>query len=290
MTVKNNKERGINMNIRNIFATMLPLLLIASSAQATNWEMIIKATTASNAVNKLSLGQKDNATDGFDGRYEVPAYVEGNISAYFPHDDWSEEASKYWRDIKGTGEEKSWDIRVESPQTDDVITLSWKSATIVDGINITLTDNATGESVDMTAAQSYSYTNSGPRGFTVNSAGLAERGKPARPAASFQRFDSGSDANLPLGGSVDAGGNTITYRAEVYSDRNLTSLVASAGEISAEGQDVSWNIGSLPDGVYYYRVESHNGYDYSGWSNTRALRVGSASDARSDKALGGKRF
>ena len=69
----------------------------------------------------------------------------------------------------------------------------------------------------------------------------------------------------------------------------MNNMVASATGLSNEAGDVLLSAGILADGVFFYRVDVYNSYEYSGWSSTRAFRVGQGS-GRTDKALGGKRF
>jgi hypothetical protein len=140
---------------------------ISTPVMAADWEANITALTSTEARNRLSFGQRQDATDGFDGQYDVPAYIAGNISAYFPHTEWSNPAKLYWRDIKAPDLQKSWLFTVESVLNNTNISLSWDSTQIPQGFTATLVDNTTGASVDMTSLGVYTYTNTGPRQFFI---------------------------------------------------------------------------------------------------------------------------
>lgn len=163
-----------NKAIMKILTVLPAMALLATTAFASDWEMRIKAETASRASNSLSFGQKTDATDSFDGQYEVPAYVSGDISAYFSHTEWGQETDKYWRDIKGSGDTKSWDIKVEAGGTGQTVTLSWNKSKIPAGYTATLTDASTNTATDMTATASYAYADTGPREFAIKTTASLE--------------------------------------------------------------------------------------------------------------------
>lgn len=154
---------------RTLIAGLLSLY-VAGSAAAGDWEVNILASVSGQVgvKNRISLGQRADATDVWDGQYDVPARVEGPIAAYFPHFDWIINRNAYWRDIRGPGMEKSWLFNVESLFSGATIILKWDSGRVPAGYTATLVDTSTGATMDMTAQDSYSYTHSGPRQFTVN--------------------------------------------------------------------------------------------------------------------------
>ena len=128
---------------------------------AEGWEAALKVSVP-RAYNRLSFGQKADATDGIDGAYDVPAMLNGDIKASFLLKDGS-----YWRDIKAvaSGEVKKWRIRVESGLAGTVITLSWNPASLPAGV--ALTDMATATVIDMKSVGTYSYNNDGAREFLI---------------------------------------------------------------------------------------------------------------------------
>jgi len=127
-------------------------------------------------------------------------------------------------------------------------------------------------------------------GYSEEVRGIPANNRPTSPVASFQKFETGTEVLLEIGTSSDDDGEMLSYSVEVYGDRNLENLVASTVTLTGGTDRTTWNAGILSDGVYFWRVSASDGTDSGNWSSTRAFRVGSASDARSDKALGGKRF
>lgn len=139
------------------------LLLVSGYAYgADGWEATLKVSVP-RAYNRLSLGQKADATDGIDGVYDVPAMLNGDIKAPFKRDEGS-----YWRDIKALDDPKKWLMRVESPLKGSAVTVSWKPKTFTTLKAATLTDVVTGLVVDMKSAGDYSYTNDGTKDFAID--------------------------------------------------------------------------------------------------------------------------
>lgn len=129
------------------------------------WQIDIRVSVL-NAENRLSIGQRPDAQDGIDGRYDVPALLSGDIMAYIELN-----GREYWRDIKSDCEispcNKQWDIFVESELEGKTINLKWNPSDLPHGINITLTDTVTGTIIDMKKQSSYAYENTGKRQFRV---------------------------------------------------------------------------------------------------------------------------
>lgn len=145
----------------------------AYGAEALDWEINITAVTETGAGNKISIGQNNSATNGFDGYFDTPARLEGDIEVYIDNSGWNENVKKYWRDIKATNDSGTWTFHVATKITDTNITISWDNSKL-DGVNsVTLKNNDTGISVNMKSESSYTYSNTGPTTFTVNT-GLPE--------------------------------------------------------------------------------------------------------------------
>ncbi len=129
------------------------------------WELSIKANVL-NAENRLIIGQRADASDGIDGRYDVPALLAGDIKAYMEID-----GNKYWKSIKescNTPCRKTWNIFIDSEPLGQTIEFSWNSLDIPDNeLSIILTDTATGKVVDMKTEYQYSCENTGKKEFVV---------------------------------------------------------------------------------------------------------------------------
>lgn len=158
--------RRIDMRERIAIITASLLLLLCSIVFASDgWQTDIKVSVL-NAENRLTIGQNPDATDGIDGRYDIPAFLAGDIQAYIELD-----GEQYWKDIKsacGVGLcTKQWDIFVESELEGKDINLNWNLVNLPSDMNVTLTDTATGTIIDMKKQSSYTYENIGKRQFTV---------------------------------------------------------------------------------------------------------------------------
>jgi hypothetical protein len=136
-------------------------LAATQTLAAPDWETRL-SVRAGSGENRLSFGQRANATDGFDGQYDVPAMPGGTLNAHFDL-----EAGTYWRDIKGlqTGKSAVWTLQVESTLPAETVLLSWPNAALPEGT--TLRDLTTGTQVDMKQQTSYIYSNDGPRLFQL---------------------------------------------------------------------------------------------------------------------------
>ena len=118
-----------------------------------------------NAENRLTIGQKSDASDLIDGRYDVPALLAGDIEAYIEL-----EGDKYWKDIRqacNAACKKTWNIVVESEVQGQSIELIWKSSDIPDNAEMVLMDRKTSKKTDMTLSHEYIYENTGKREFIV---------------------------------------------------------------------------------------------------------------------------
>ena len=149
-----------------IMTAILWLSLYTLTSAGESWQADIKVNLK-DAENRLSIGQRSDATDGRNARYDVPAILSGDIMAYIEEP----EGGKYWRKIKGScgGHPctKKWDVLVESKSAGQIIKLSWNPSSFPPGMTILLTDGATGDVVNMQAQAEYSCKNAGKRKFQV---------------------------------------------------------------------------------------------------------------------------
>lgn len=126
------------------------------------WEARL-VVSAGTAKNKLVFGQMPGATDGYDGRFEVPAMLSGTVKAYFE----GQGARLLWRDIKSLSGTKSWPLNIEAADGNANITVKWSQSNIPVNYNVTLFDTATGSSVNMSSSSFYTYKNNGPRKLII---------------------------------------------------------------------------------------------------------------------------
>ena len=156
------------MTIKSIIITtiiIIQVLIISNLLFAGDkWQMNITAKVQ-NAENRLTIGQRPDASDLIDGRYDVPALLAGDIEAYIELED-----DKYWKDIRKacvTKCKKKWNIIVESALQGYIIKLSWNSLDIPDNTGMVLVDMNNGVATDMKLSNEYIYKTTGKREFTV---------------------------------------------------------------------------------------------------------------------------
>lgn len=152
---------------RYIFSAFV-LICFLSAAPAYSgdeWTMKI-GVKASDVRSKLVIGQKPDAIDGIDGRYDVPAMPGGDIEAYIEL-----QGHKYWKDVKhtcSTNCRKTWNIVIASPLQGEDIRISWDPQNIPVDRSMIMIDMETGFITDMISArQGYSYKNTGMKRFAV---------------------------------------------------------------------------------------------------------------------------
>jgi len=154
-----------------MFLAVLLAWSTSTPASAEEWQVKIVASTSDGAENSLYFGQKPDATDGYDSRYEVLALLGGDIEAYFPHAEWDVLAEHFWRDIKAPDQMKSWVFEVNTALSGTEIMLKWDPLKLPDGYTVELTDTAQQAVINMTSQSEhyyYTYSGSGPRQFTIN--------------------------------------------------------------------------------------------------------------------------
>ncbi len=155
-----------NLIIIVSIVTIILIMQLTGFLYAQNgWEMNITMKLL-NAKNRLTIGQRPDASDAVDGKYDVPALLSGDIKAYMEL-----ESNKYWKNIKESCNppcKKAWNIFVDSEAWGQIIEVSWNSLNIPYDVSIILIDTATGEVIDMKTEQhEYAYENTGRREFIV---------------------------------------------------------------------------------------------------------------------------
>lgn len=132
---------------------------------AEGWETNITVSSGV-AENRLSIGQRADATDDYDGKYEAMAMLGGDIRASF-----DSSSGALWRDIKSLEGQKSWSVKVESSLQGSEVSLKWNAVSFPAGHSMRLVDGTTGTSVNMAATSLYTYRNSGPRNLVIETEG-----------------------------------------------------------------------------------------------------------------------
>lgn len=151
-----------------LIATALLISTPQVSYSSQNWQTLITALAGTTAKNKLTIGQNEEATDGMDNFYDVTGMLSGDIVAYL-----QSPKGGLWQEIKGTGLNKSWTMKISSVLTGKQIKITLDRSRVPAGYTIYLHDNNDGSTTNLTQKGDYSYTNNGERTFTIESVGLA---------------------------------------------------------------------------------------------------------------------
>ena len=259
-------------------------------------------TTDTGARNRLSFGQKPDATDEFDGKYDAQALLGGDIEAAFPHPEWERVAIDYWVDIQGSGRLKTWSFHVDSVLDGTKITLSWDETILANAARAVLVDTTTSETVNMKKLNAYTYTNDAPRDFTINTvvsevkttpagekppgsaAGGRGRGKVARTLSGrMLKKPAGSSVvglHAPTGLTVDLQNPTLALVKWKDNSNNETHfIIERKDEVDTSWREIAFighntvtytdtSIDFTKSSFYSYRVRAANDASYSKYSNT----------------------
>ncbi len=157
----------MRIKARFIWASIVFIcFLTTGTAYSSDDWMMQLMVKAGDARNKLIIGQKTDAIDGIDGRYDVPAMLGGDIEAYL-----YVKGQKYWKDVRqtcSTNCKKIWSLSIKSPIPGEVVTISWNPQNIPPDKIVTLIDKETGVVISMVSGQQeYTYENSGIKEFIV---------------------------------------------------------------------------------------------------------------------------
>ena len=265
------------VTMRGTMERMFPAVLLAWSisipASAEEWEAQIVASTPDGAENRLYFGQKPDATDGYDSRYEVRAILSGDIEAYFPHTEWDVLAEHFWRDIKAPDQMKSWVFEVGTALSGVEIMLEWVPSELPEGYVVELTDMVTNDVIDMTSQGSYYYTDIGPRQFSINIE--------APDMAAFLKSPSGLDGAWGENSTVihliwtdnSEGESGFMLERKVPGEQWTLIAVLDANTTSYSDYTVAPRPNNKNNRVQYlYKVKAYNSLTESGFSNAKPIR------------------
>jgi len=168
---------SVSVSVFSVFF-LLTLALITDTVFAFGeWESNLNIKI-SNAENRLSFGQKADATNALDGKYDVPSISGEKLEAVFTLN-----GKDLWRDIRSIRKEiKQWDIKIESPLIGEIVRVSWQRDSFPEDIEIRLIDTqdnpltpfGKGEVIDMKRSNSYTYRNNGARYLKIE---INQRGR-----------------------------------------------------------------------------------------------------------------
>jgi hypothetical protein len=241
-------------------------------ASAEEWEVQIVASTPDGAENRLYFGQKPDATDGYDSRYEVRAMLDGDIEAYFPHTEWDVLAEHFWRDIKAPDQMKSWVFEVNTALSGVEIMLKWIPSKLPEGYAVVLTDMATYDVIDMTSQGNYYYTDTGPRQFSINTE--------APDMAVFLKSPSGLEGAWGENNTVihliwtdnSEGESGFMLERKVPGDEWMLITFIDADTTSYSDYNIATTYQKKRKVKYIYRVKAYNDLTESDYSNEKPFK------------------
>jgi len=79
----------------------------------------------------------------------------------------------------------------------------------------------------------------------------------------------------------DSEADALLYYFEVYSDHEMTNMVASASDVVEQSAATGWTV-DIPlteDEQFFWRVRAYDGYEYSDWSDTASFWVNAVNQA-----------
>jgi hypothetical protein len=257
-------------------ARMFLAVLLAWSASipasAEEWEAQIVASTPNGAENRLYFGQKPDATDGYDSRYEVRAILGGDIEAYFPHPEWDVLAEHFWRDIKAPDQMKSWVFEVNTALSGVEIMLKWIPSKLPEGYAVVLTDMATYDVIDMTSQGNYYYMDTGPRQFSINTE--------APDMAVFLKSPSSLEGAWGENNTVihltwtdnSEGESGFMLERKVPGDEWMLITLLDANTTSFSDYNIATAYQKKSRVKYIYRVKAYNDLTESDYSNEKPIK------------------
>lgn len=180
-------SRGLVGMLLGAILGLSPGALLAASWHAELW------VKAGNGANRLVIGQKESATEGYDPQWEVEAFLPkkeggaqaGDVEAYFPHPEWGRVHVNYWQDIRSpaTGE-PAWSLTVTTALPDLPVEIRWDPSGLDVGLALHLIDEATGDIIDMHLIDYYTYSGSASRGFRIEDTSVPDLPPPLPPPPS----------------------------------------------------------------------------------------------------------
>ena len=141
---------------------MLTAPCVLSCWAQSGWETEL-LISSERAQNRLLFGQQADATNGIDGRFDVPAMLSGTLKASFEDDS----GKRLWRDIKAL-EKVSWVIRVETNNPQAEVKLDWSPATLPKSTEVLLVDRENNKTISMHKTSSYSFNGQSSKTLSIS--------------------------------------------------------------------------------------------------------------------------
>ena len=255
-------QSGVQMIQKPAVSSATPLMKITQPTQFM-WDLSIIASSSKQTDQFAKIGVRADATDDFDVLYDIPQPPRspGNsyMELYTVHSGEHYPAilgSKYAHDYRGT-KNPQWSFILETSDSGQV-NLQWDNtflSQLSNSVQLMLTDAATLRSIDMTKQNSYAFTYSAPRYFTIASSisGSELQGILPSSYALSQNYPNPFNPTTTIQFAIPQPGSVTLTIFDVLG-REIASL--ADGFRNAGIYSVTWNATNVASGIYFYRLNA----------------------------------
>ena len=232
-----------------------------------SWAMRLEARANDLVDGNNFIGMTSKATDGDDHtKVPKPPKPSPYVSLGISRPDSQIGVGIYSQDMRPTGGLKTWNVVVNTDQSQSDVTLAWPDIKRVPkNYRLTLTDKVTGQAIDLRQQSSYKF-NTGrsaePRAFTLSArpTGLAGRAVISNLFVNPRRSGDGRSASLYEVGYTISQDAKVEVTVLGYNGR-LLATIGNTRAVNTGDNRVVWNGRDgagrlLPSGTYVVQVRA----------------------------------
>ena len=230
-----------------------------------NWRLRLNAESGTQSDNITEIGVTETATAGYDTEYdaarppvppvdkfiEIYSEVSGTGYPQFL-------GNKYARDFKNT---PNWTIKVKKGNTgSNEVTINWNRnelGNLPDGMRITMTDLATGQSIDMRRDSSYSFTYSEERTFQINgtATGIEDAVTAPTDFSLSQNYPNPFNPSTKIRYSLP---EESRVKITVYNSLGEIVKVLTNETAQRGWYETTFEATQIPSGIYFAKIEAQS--------------------------------
>jgi len=225
------------------------------------WALPLVVRAGDQVDSCVHLGVGTAASDGFDAGVDQPKPPPPGISSYvyasLVHDDWGAMNGRYAVDLRGSAENQTFRVLVETSMVGEKVDVTWPDLSALPAdVRPVLCDKATGKRVYMRTASSYTFTSRGPRELEV---GMTSASSGALVVGALQAAGRGRQVQVQYSLSQQA-----RVQAEVMNISGRLVRVLARDELQTAGRNaLVWdgrNQGGspVPSGRYLVVVKAYS--------------------------------